>query len=1840
MARISTYEVVPVPKLADKLIGTSVGGEIEDITYNFTLLELLNLFLPIIPANNLQGVLDYGNTATQDIVLYGTIYTTNLEVTNTATLLDSYLNGDTNVLGALYDVNGSKGLAAQVLTSTGNYVEWVTLPPIFTPNLQQVLTVGNTANLDIILTANIQALDINVNTATVNNNITIDGTITDGYSSVGTLNQVLSSTGTDIKWVNLPVYSATSPLFLDSITGIFSIQQSNGTQNGYLSAADWITFNGKQNAGNYITALTGEATATGPGSVAITLSNPAVTGKVLTGLSITGGSISAADSILSAFGKVQNQLNGLVGGVMFKGVWNAFTNTPTLTSSIGTQGWYYIVDVAGTTNLNGITDWQVGDWAIFNGSTWNKIDNTDLVTSVNGQVGAVSLTTDDISEGSLNLYFTDTRARNSVSATTPLAYNNISGVFSIQVATTSQDGYLTSTDWTTFNSKQNALSGTGLVKSTSGTITYITDNSSNWNTAYNDSIVSAAVTGTSTKTLTLNQQDGGTITASWSDIDTGLTSVGLSMPVAFSVANTPLISNGTLAVTAIGTATQYIRGDGQLATLPTGGSGGSSVFYYLNGSIAASVATYKQMSNTAIIGAGTDFNLSGNGLIAQFLTDAGNPNRLEIPGGAWNFEMFFSMSSSGGTPQFYVELLKYDGAVFTSIASSSIVPETISGGTATDLYLTSLAVPTTTLLLTDRLAVRVYIVNNSGGRTATLHTEDGNLCQIITTFSSGISAINGLTSNNQYLAVGTAGIDFAINSLLETHTFNLPTSSAINRGALSSADWTTFNDKLSTTTAASTYVPYTGATTNVDLGTNFLFSDYGKFYRGILMSQSGGGYSATGYTGISASGTNGVTFNTITQANILSFNSSALRTYTFPDDSGTVALVGGAGVGTVTSVAALTLGTTGTDLSSTVANSTTTPVITLNVPTASASNRGALSSTDWTTFNSKQASGSYITSLTGEATGLGPGATAVTLNNASVTAKILTGVNITGGTVVATDTMLTAFGKLQNQINGLIGGSIYQGTWDASTNTPILTSSVGTQGYYYIVSVAGTTNLNGITDWFVGDWAIFNGGVWQQVDNTDSVVSVNGQTGAVSLTTDNISEGTTNLYFTNLRARAAITLTTTGTSGASTYNSTTGALNIPQYQDVLTNPVTGSGGANFIPKFTSASIIANSQIYDNGTGVGVGITTLGAYFDVNGTGRFSGQLTLSSTLSNGTYTYTLPSATGTLALTSALSGYLPLTGGTLTGALGGTSATFTNSATTTSVLYTNNNSSGAQHYQDFGNGAGFVAGRILRGNGASGYVPNGLNILSYDALQLSANATGGSGGSINLMGGNVLIGTTTDAGYKLDVNGTGRFSGVITAGVTGNNTNAITFAAATSAKTHLGAGFGATFLQNNNYYNGSAYIFDDNTVGSSTITLGETIAFQTGAANTAPSTKLTIASTGAANFSNSLRIQGSTVPTSGSGTELAWDGTNGYLLAFNRTTSAYLPLYVQGSSLNFTGAATFSGIITSTKGNNQNIFTSQSATTGYQYIDMINTSGRFIALVEGATAGTTFTGSLAYAAAVGTDLNKPLQLYTSNIARLTIDGSTGNVLIGTTTDAGYKLDVNGTGRFSGDVTITKGSAASFIANNTSASGKSYRLFSSDDGKFYIQNTGIADLFNIASTGAATFSSSVTNKVTNISADGAGVVLQGYVDNTLRIAVRGSGYNDGARGGLLASTGEFGSLGTGLVYSNGGLLTSTNPSDSKLKENITDISWGLKDILKLRPVHYTWKKDLINQGLQFGFIAQEVKEVMPEAIKEFGEDVKYLGLEKDAIYATLVKAVQELSAKNEALIKRIETLENK
>lgn len=99
---------------------------------------------------------------------------------------------------------------------------------------------------------------------------------------------------------------------------------------------------------------------------------------------------------LDSGGKVPVSQIPQLGDLSYQGTWNASTNTPTLISSVGVKGFYYIVNVAGNTNLNGITDWQVGDWAVFDGLVWEKVDNTDAVTSVNGYTGTVVLTYSDV----------------------------------------------------------------------------------------------------------------------------------------------------------------------------------------------------------------------------------------------------------------------------------------------------------------------------------------------------------------------------------------------------------------------------------------------------------------------------------------------------------------------------------------------------------------------------------------------------------------------------------------------------------------------------------------------------------------------------------------------------------------------------------------------------------------------------------------------------------------------------------------------------------------------------------------------------------------------------------------------------------------------------------------------------------------------------------------------------------------------------------------------------------------------------------------------------------------------------------------------------------------------------------------------------------------------------------------------------------------------------------------------------------------------------------------------------------------------------------------------------
>jgi hypothetical protein len=118
-----------------------------------------------------------------------------------------------------------------------------------------------------------------------------------------------------------------------------------------------------------------------------------------------------------------------------------------------------------------------------------------------------------------------------------------------------------------------------------------------------------------------------------------------------------------------------------------------------------------------------------------------------------------------------------------------------------------------------------------------------------------------------------------------------------------------------------------------------------------------------------------------------------------------------------------------------------------------------------------------------------------------------------------------------------LSGMTYQGTWNANNNTPALASGVGITGGYYIVNVGGNTDLDGITDWKINDWAIFNGTVWQKIDNTDTVTSVNSKTGAVVLYAADVGAPGTN----GSGASGVWDIDISGTAADATYAATAGS---------------------------------------------------------------------------------------------------------------------------------------------------------------------------------------------------------------------------------------------------------------------------------------------------------------------------------------------------------------------------------------------------------------------------------------------------------------------------------------------------------------------------------------------------------------------------------------------------------------------------------------------------------------------------------------------------------------------------
>ena len=681
--------------------------------------------------------------------------------------------------------------------------------------------------------------------------------------------------------------------------------------------------------GNGTSAMTASTTipstdVTGLGTMSTQNSNNiSVTGGSMSGVTISDYVATATKGVANGVASLDgsgtvpvSQLPAAVlGALSYQGTWNATTNTPTLTSSTGTKGYYYVVSVAGTTNLNGITDWQVGDWAVYNGSAWQKIDNTDLVTSVNGYTGTVVLTQTDIS------------------GTVP--------------------------------TNRTITAGTGL---TGGG-----DLSANRTLAIATTGVSAATYGSASIVPVIAVNTQGQITSATN--------------TTIAIANTQVSGLGTMS-------TQNAN-----AVAVTGGTiNGTTI-----GATTASTGAFTVLSTSSTTSTTPTLSFNGsNSNIASGAIVSGSylQNLLQNKSGTANASTNYVLSNDLGTDSSYYGEFGMNSSVYSS-------------GTPADFF---------------SINNGVYFSGHDGDITV----GSGNGYK--TYFAWGTSGQSAHVIN----ALGAIGLNTSI-----TGSTNFGTNGQVLTSAGSGATptWTT---------------PTTGTVTSVT-GTSPVVSSGGNT---PAISMPAATTSVSGYL----TSTDWNTFNGKSNTN-----------------------------GTVTSVAALTLGTTGTDLSSTVATGTTTPVITLQVPTASASNRGALSSTDWSTFNGKQAalvSGTNIKTVAGVSllgsgdvgliggtyggTGVNNGASTITVggnvNYSGAYTQTWTRTANTSLTLPVSGTVLSSVtAPATNPISGTPSSSNYlrgDGTWSAvsvsaaGSNTQIQYNNSGAFGASSSFTFDGTTNTS------------------------------------------------------------------------------------------------------------------------------------------------------------------------------------------------------------------------------------------------------------------------------------------------------------------------------------------------------------------------------------------------------------------------------------------------------------------------------------------------------------------------------------------------------------------------------------------------------------------------------------------------------------------------------------------------------------------------------------------------------------------------------------------------------------
>jgi hypothetical protein len=453
--------------------------------------------------------------------------------------------------------------------------------------------------------------------------------------------------------------------------------------------------------------------------------------------------------------------------------------------------------------------------------------------------------------------------------------------------------------------------------------------------------------------------------------------------------------------------------------------------------------------------------------------------------------------------------------------------------------------------------------------------------------------------------------------------------------------------------------------------------------------------------------------------------------------------------GTVTSVAALTLGTSGTDLSSTVATGTTTPVITLNVPTASATNRGVLSSADWTTFNNKQPAGTYVTSVTGTAPVVSSGGTTPAISMAAATTSV-------NGYLTSTD-WTTFNGKQAALVSG------------TNLKTVNGTTLLGSGDLGIITGTYGGTGINNGSNTITTAGNLTFAGAFTQSFTATANTAVTLPAGATAASNNLLSSATavgiitgTPTSSTYLRGDG----TWAGIGGGGTVTSV--AATVPAFLSIAGSPITSSGtlaisySGTALPIANGGTAVTttptNGQLLiGNGTNYTLSTLTAGTNMSVTNT---AGTITLATnigvpqvtTYASGSGTYTTPTGAKYLIVEMIGGGGGGSGGGTGSFSAGGTGGTTTFGSNTCigggagPAPWTGVGGNGGTITQGtgtklvaiaggYGGGSGFISAgqssvtQICGGNGGNGAFGGGAAGASYvSGSSTGSGNTGGGGG--------------------------------------------------------------------------------------------------------------------------------------------------------------------------------------------------------------------------------------------------------------------------------------------------------------------------------------------------------------------------------------------------------------------------------------------------------------------------------------------------------------------------------